>query len=426
MKKYQLVKNEKYSSFLIYLLIINSIYFGRDTLVSTAWLNFFGCQLLILLFVILYTILFIVNNKSNILNIIFDVRFIFLLITSLLFLLIMILKRDFTLMYLSCIIAIYFSVFLSYILNIKQFLKIFTNVILIFTAFSLIVGYLLRPLIFSNVESLMITENSVGLQFINCIGTFLVNDPGYLRNFGIFREPGIFQFFLTVALIFEIFLIKRNNVYKRRIFIFILLIGSLTTFSTTGMIQLILIFFATLIENIRKICFNKIKVLLGFIFFFIIFGILFYLVKNNNNLYWTIWQMFSKFSNLNESLVSRFSSIKMNISFFLKNPILGNDISLVLYSINNTNSSLLLFACYGLLIGTIFNYCWLFICNGLYLKTNNKVTKILIILVFLISINTQNLTTNFYFYSIPIISLFEQKIMIIFNNIFNSKKENNK
>lgn len=136
--------------------------------------------------------------------------------------------------------------------------------------------------------------------------------------------------------------------------------------------------------------------------------------------------MFSKFSNLNESLVSRFSSIKMNISFFLKNPILGNDISLVLYSINNTNSSLLLFACYGLLIGTIFNYCWLFICNGLYLKTNNKVTKILIILVFLVSINTQNLTTNFYFYSIPIISLFEQKIMIIFNNIFNSKKENNK
>ena len=264
MKKYQLIQNEKLSYYLMSFLIFISMYLGRDTLVSTAWLNFFGCQLVIFLLVILYTIIFIINNKSNILSIIFDVRFLFLLMISLLFLFTMLLKRDFTLMYFSCIFAIYFSIFLSYILSVKQFFRIFINVVVILSVFSLVVGYLLRNIVFSNAESLMIVENSVGLQFINCFGTFLVVDPGYLRNFGIFREPGVFQFFLIISLIFELFFIKRANVFKKTVIILILLIGSFTTFSTTGMIQIILIALAVLVENVKKIYISKIKALIVF------------------------------------------------------------------------------------------------------------------------------------------------------------------
>ena len=148
MKKYQLIQNEKLSYYLMSFLIFISMYLGRDTLVSTAWLNFFGCQLVIFLLVILYTIIFIINNKSNILSIIFDVRFLFLLMISLLFLFTMLLKRDFTLMYFSCIFAIYFSIFLSYILSVKQFFRIFINVVVILSVFSLVVGYLLRNIVF--------------------------------------------------------------------------------------------------------------------------------------------------------------------------------------------------------------------------------------------------------------------------------------
>ncbi len=422
MKKYQLIQNEKLSYYLMSFLIFISMYLGRDTLVSTAWLNFFGCQLVIFLLVILYTIIFIINNKSNILSIIFDVRFLFLLMISLLFLFTMLLKRDFTLMYFSCIFAIYFSIFLSYILSVKQFFRIFINVVVILSVFSLVVGYLLRNIVFSNAESLMIVENSVGLQFINCFGTFLVVDPGYLRNFGIFREPGVFQFFLIISLIFELFFIKRANVFKKTVIILILLIGSFTTFSTTGMIQIILIALAVLVENVKKIYISKIKALIVFFACFALICIFIYFVQNNNNLYWTVWQMISKFSNLNESFMSRFGSVQVNILFFLKHPIFGDEVSKVLYSLDNTTSSLLLFACYGLLIGIIINYCWLSICNGIHLIINNKVTILLIVLVFFISINTQNLTTNFYFYSIPIVPLFNQKMMVNINNSLNFKK----
>lgn len=60
--------------------------------------------------------------------------------------------------------------------------------------------------------------------------------PG-LRNCGLFWEPGAFQTFISIALLFEVFNPLRD---KRKIMVFVLTV--LTTFSTTGFAALALIF----------------------------------------------------------------------------------------------------------------------------------------------------------------------------------------
>lgn len=121
MKKYRLINNDKIENVLIAFLIFITIYFGRDTLVSTAWLNFSFTQIFIYFILLVYTIIFIWTNKKLLTEIIKDNRFVFFVIMAILFSLCMIVKKDYTLMYISCIIAIYFSVFLSFITDIKKF-----------------------------------------------------------------------------------------------------------------------------------------------------------------------------------------------------------------------------------------------------------------------------------------------------------------
>lgn len=63
-------------------------------------------------------------------------------------------------------------------------------------------------------------------------------DCGYFRNHGIFVEPGMFQIYINIALIFQLFFADR---YKFR-YIAVYLIGMATCASTTGLFVAVLIF----------------------------------------------------------------------------------------------------------------------------------------------------------------------------------------
>ena len=410
MKKYTLANNQKLSNILILCLLIISLYFGRDTLVSTVWLDFSITQIFICVLLMLYTILFLVNNRKYIIDILKDKRFIFFIAISAVFLLLMVIKKDFTLMYMSCILAIYFSVFLSYTIKFKDLMKYYVNIIFVLTFASLIINYVLKGLIFENYTNSMLIYNSQGLSFINCIFTFLVNDPAYIRNFSIFREPGVFQFFLIIAIILESTYIKRKNIIHKGIINLILIFGSISTFSTSAFIQLVLVLLALLIKNFKAILRSK------YIYFFIaalvgLFALAIYFIFTNETIYWTVWSMFTKLTRINESLLSRMESVTVNLDLFFKSPLLGQKISTVLYALDNTTSSLILFSCYGIIIGVIINAMWLTMFTFKKGEIVQNICFVLFLLALFFSFNSQNLTTNFYFYLFPIFSFFKSGIL---------------
>lgn len=406
MKKYRLINNDKIENVLIAFLIFITIYFGRDTLVSTAWLNFSFTQIFIYFILLVYTIIFIWTNKKLLTEIIKDNRVVFFVIMAILFLLCMIVKKDYTLMYISCIIAIYFSIFLSFITDIKKFFLYYIYIICFFSIISFLISQVFRQFIFNNVSLYPIIKNTQGLEFINCFFTFLVNDPNYIRNFCIFREPGVFQYFLIIAIILENTFIKRKNTYVKILINVILIVGSISTFSTSAFIQLIIVLIAILIKNYKVLTKSKYKhyfILCAVIFF----TITVYYIYANEAVYWAVWSMITKLFNANESLLSRLLSIQTNFYYFITNPLFGGKISNVLYAINNTNSSLILFSCYGIFIGTILNLLWFKIFRIKGCEIRIIIHNILLLFAILISLNSQNLTTNFYFYVIPILIYFE-------------------
>ncbi len=408
--QYQLTeaKNCKY---LIAFLIFISLYIGRDTLVCNELLGFYASQILTALIFIVYGIIFLVTNRRSFKKIIMDIRMVIFVSFSILFTGIMILKQDFTLTYMSMIFALAFALFISYIADFKTIARYFVYTICFFTVYSLITNYILRGLLFSNVDKLPMLTNSAGNEFINMGFSFILNRSDYYRNFCIYREPGVFQFFLIFSLLFETFLID-HHMKKKVTIISVLCIGMLSTFSTTGFIELLLYFLLLFVLHYKSIFSSKKRVILIMsLSSAIIIGFAF-VIQNNSDLYWTFRPMITKLFTSNESLMARLESITGNISIFVHHPFLGDNVSNVLNGVtHNTSSSLVMFSMFGMVVGVIYFAIWLLhiqvYCMNQKLSISKASVNLLLFLIVFISFNCENLISNLYFTIIPILSLME-------------------
>lgn len=417
-KKYNLVN--KYNNLLIFILIFMTIFIGRDTLVCNDLIGFNQSQFITLFMFVFYGILFLITNKDHIKEIFLDIRLLIGVLLSLPFIIIMILKQDFTFTYLSMIFAIVCTIFLSYFVSFEQIAKYFTYTILFLTTFSLIANYLLRDFVFQN-NNIPILINSAKNEFINLLFTFIYKQDHYYRNFCIFREPGVFQYFLIFALLFETFIIKHSLKIKI-LFILILSLGMLSTFSTTGFIELVLYFALVFILYFKKIFNTKRKILIltiGMFFFVVCFSFALY---KNKDLYWTFKPMITKLYTLNSSLTARLDSVIVNSSIFFKHPLIGDTVYNVLNGArHNTSSTLIMFSMFGFLVGTLYFLVW---CTVPYLFIKNKnfirnkflkyISIFILFLIIFISFNSENIITNLYFVLIPLIFIIDNlKYMIM-------------
>ncbi|WMJ22940.1 hypothetical protein RBG61_13250 [Paludicola sp. MB14-C6] len=368
-RQYEFSKNKIVNESILYLLIFFTIALSRDTLYTYAKFNFFITFITYIGIIAICGIVLLIKYYKQ--GYVFREKATwFILFYIVAILLSSLIKLDFQLYVLSILFYIGVAYLFIHIFTFDDFFKKFSNLLCILGVYSLVCCYVLRPFLFKNFDSIPLVTNSVGLQFFDLELSFVVPIKTYLRNFGIFREPGVYGIFINIALLYE--LIYNPQKY-RFIHIVILLLTCVSTFSppaiaVTGLFVLVGIIKAILEKRLSK---NQLMIICGVLLLAVIIFIIACCL--NYHLYMLVTETVKKLVTVNDSTSARGNSLFKDINQFLHSPIWGNDFSVVLadktYSIASTTG---FFALFGLLGGTfhILSF-WLIVkkdANKLWLK----------------------------------------------------------
>ena len=176
------------------------LFLARDSMYTTAVLGFYKAQFLMLALIVLAGVVFLWVNRRNLGRILTDGRLILAAVLALVVLAPMVLKRDWQLMYFSILLCIFFAVFVSYFLSVQEAAKYYVVILAVLGTYSMIATYILRIGVDAGVYSVPVFQNSIGYTFYNFFGAIVSESYVKTRNFGIFREPGVYQYFLLLAL----------------------------------------------------------------------------------------------------------------------------------------------------------------------------------------------------------------------------------
>lgn len=243
--------------------------------------------------------------------------------------------------------------------------------------------------------------NLSGAQFSNWFLAVSLNKEYYFiypyRNWGIYREPGVYMCFLILALIFQLFYCEWNAIN-----VLIYFSALITTFSTGGYIVAfaLLVLYAIESMSVRKIQNRK---LIGIIVLSVVVcGCVLY--------FWEFidkW-VFAKFAQEGGSADSRFGAVLSNLFLFFRKPFLGNGwtnmsvdfstIQDIIVSNHNTNTFLLLFAVYGLVVGIIM----LGGTTSFFIGKNKVFLGVCLALCWIITLSNENLSLNVVVYIIAV------------------------
>lgn len=397
-------------SLLIAALLFGMLLLSRNTLISTSLLGFYRSQFLMLLLIFLAAALFLILNRNDLKRIFTDKRIVIAAGICGIVMLPMIMKRDWQMMYLSILLCLMFAVFLTYFVSYKEVAKIYVVIIAVLAAYSVLATYGLRLIPDSGLLSVPVFSNTNNVEFYNFGLAFVSQSYVKNRNFGIFREPGVYQYFLLLALFLNNFTVDWQKTSRCWLVNGILAVTMLTTMATGGFVELgilaVILFFRKKLYRSRTVCF---VVAAGFIIGLIGVGMI---IRQKGQLYWELYGMFvSKFLPGEESGIDRLNSILTNAMYFIRNPLAGELVSEVLYSVqNNTSSTTILFAILGLLGGSLNIAAWFAL---VWKKEQGIATNLGLLLVLFMSFNTQNLVADVFFWLIPTMALLERGIPLL-------------
>ena len=286
-------------------------------------------------------------------------------------------------------------------IQIKCFLQMFFYVVCLLSVWSLVVFVFKDYLV--NIDFPLITnENEYTYKF--CGLSFLPIQT-LSRNFGIFREPGVYQIYLNLAIIFG-FSIKKLNVANFLVLAFTVF----TTKSTAGYILFAAIcVFCLLLSCYRYEYKEYKKTFISFLliaFSAVLVGIFF----DFYGLRKTISDVILKIVDFdNPSFISRFEAFFRNILIWLKRPFFGVGFSFLInhydevlipgminISFHNTNTFLKILSLHGLIYFTFMLVGIYRFCNFLS-KEKKGLAFILCIIVFLMFSN-EDMTMNVLLY----------------------------
>ncbi|MGG3625218.1 hypothetical protein ABES25_16890 [Bacillus gobiensis] len=310
---------------------------------------------------------------------------------------------NFFIFYKIALIVIGLYLFIKW--NISKIADIYVSVIVLIAIFSLL-GVINSNFILNNPIFPTLSDGEYGTKtafFYNIrLGW---DDISYYRNQGPFWEPGAFQAYLNVGVFFIAFLLKRKH---KQLEIIILSAAILSTFSTTGIITLCLLFLTMMIESGKKAWGNK---LLYFSLSCVVVGLCIF----NNDINERLFDKFGDSTTSSISSETRKVSILINLKVIEQNPFIGMGISKgsSLYSsistLNstidanvNTATSLFAWAIFGVMYAVLYTYSYIKIA---VVSVNRWLSKFLLISVFFIILNTEDWTYSFWFNILPIYGL---------------------
>lgn len=285
----------------------------------------------------------------------------------------------------------------------KEFCIVFSKIIIFFAGCSVFGMIILRVVPgLSNFSFLL--ANSENYRFWNFI--IYMQEAGlpvYARNYGIFREPGVFQMYLIVAMM----IVTQYWNWKQRrtkLSMFILLLALLMTKSTTGYFTLLLfvIFYLS-----KKGFFSKRKKIQWLIAGLLLLLTAMFLSAPFMSDKYGLWisELLRKFDRTNSgyaSFYARYSSITVNLILWMKNPMFGIGLTnhdgyfaptaLRFYGILNgcnTNTLLSQFAAFGIVFGTV----WIISLAAIsYRFGKNYMQRFLAFLILTILLVTENVS----------------------------------
>ena len=276
-----------------------------------------------------------------------------------------------------------------------EFKQRYIHVMMILAVASLI-GFSLLSCI-PGLSNLFVVQNKANYLYSNWI--IYVHAKEYSRNMGLFWEPGAFQTFLCLALLFEV-LSKHMSI--KRILVFTITV--ITTFSTTGYIAMAIILLLALVnKNTNK---NNKKIIAVMILIAIIMALFFWdeLLDTSTNSPFGKLVSYANNKNAAEKKVTstsvRINGIIQPFYAFLSRPIWGfgyeglNAYTYVYTHNMNTCTFVNWFAVYGIGYGLTMLYCF----YRLAKKSTTSFFQLIIVILVLFTITaSENYVDNPFF-----------------------------
>lgn len=408
MKLYRFPDNKFWKAgFCGYLFVM--LLLARDTLITTCLVGFYPSQLTVAGLIVALGLVFLAVNRKALPQVLRDRRMLAFAITAVLVLLPMAFKLDPQLMYFSVLLCIFFAVFLTYFVTLKEVAKCYVVMMTLLAAYSVFAVYLGRIPADRGMLKLPTFINAGGRDFYNFGLSFVSIREVKFRNFGIFREPGVYQYFLILALLLHNYILSWDKPWKFWVINIILVVTALTTFSTNGVVEAGLLVLVVFFD--KKLYKDK-KILIAAIVLSIlaVAGVTVILLRGGD-LAFTLKQMFAKLYTLNRSSSARLDAIVADVGFFFRNPIFGERIAVVLEAVeHNTTSTMLMFAMFGICGGGLHLASWVALTWDRERKTW---VNLALLLIMLMSFNTQNIIADVFFWLFPMMALTEKGLPLL-------------
>lgn len=404
--KYYRFHEEKITKIAIGFLMLVLLLLARDTMLFHCIVGFNRSYAVTIAMLGLTGLVFLFYNRQHIKDILLDKRILLLVIVGLVYLLPMMVRQDWQLMYFTILLGSCVAVFLSYFVSHKQIVGSYVVFMTILAVYSLIATYFLRNFADSGVLEVPVFSNAGVRDYYNFGFAFPSVDEHRSRNFGIFREPGVYQFFIILALYLNNWKVEWDKDWKLWMINVILAVTMLSTQSTNGIVELGLLVVLVFLD--KKLYQNKAVFILFALACAAFLGIVVYSLMTKTILYDYLDSVFYKLFRQSNSTTARMESILVDTKFFLQNPIFGENLSTVLHAVvDNTSSTMILFAIYGLAGGLLHIAGWMVL---VWDKNRNILLNLALAAMMFMSFNTQNLTWDILFWLFPMMALTEKTV----------------
>ena len=402
MKRYPFPNTRPWQSlFALYLFAL--LYLTRVSQVSHYLLGFYKAQALTVGITAIAVLTFLLYQRKNLKDLILNGRMVLTLVLCAGILTPMLLKRDYTMMYLSVLFSGLLGIFLSYFVSCRRAAKYYVLLLAGLALYSLAAFFLLRPLSDLGLLRVPTFQNAYGAEFYNYLFSFVSVTFARERNFGIFREPGVYQFFLFLALYLNNYQADWDSGKQTWGLNALLVTAMLTTFSTCG-VAVTAVFLIALYFD-RKVYDTPLGRKLSLMLFVLLALAAAWLVAAKPPLYTQLKLMVEKLFTSNPSLNDRIDCIKFNLYVIQWDRFTGRELAYILETVtHNTSSSTILFGILGLFFGWLNLFGWVTL---VFRGRGHLPMKLVCLVTLAATFNTENLITNPYFWLFPILALTE-------------------
>ena len=377
---------------------------------AAALIGFTAQQMLMLACIGLAGVLFLAVNRNDWKSVLTDSRLVIATVFSLAMLVPMVIKQDWQMMYGTILLGALLAVFLSYFVTLQETAKCYVLILCALSAYSLVATYLLRLLPDNGILEVPRFTTAVGLEYYQ-FGLANVSITHVAsRNFGVFREPGVHQFFILIALYLNNYCVEWHKERSMWLANVLLAVTMLSTMATGGVAALglfvIVVYFEKKLYRDKRLLWLAVAVVAAAA---VIVGISF---AQKNGIYWFLYNtLLEKFINKTDSVTERADAIRANVQYFLSNPLVGQKMRTVLHGVNNnTVSTLILYAVFGAVGGTLNVLSWIAL---VWKKDRAFWANPALLLVLFMGFNTQNLTWDLYFWLFPVMALVERSVPVL-------------